>query len=93
MVQNVFDVKITPNFDLSGLENDVQIPFTSTFVTRFPLMPFLDYLDVKICFSKFLQDDHLGFEYTSRKYLRTKVTPDFYLTYSKNGGNLGSESK
>ena len=27
--------------------------------------------------------------YTSRKYLRTKVTPDFHLTYSKNGGNLG----
>ena len=22
-----------------------------------------------------------------------KVTPDFHLTYSKNGGNLGSESK
>ena len=30
---------------------------------------------------------------TSRKYLRTKVTPDFHLTYSKNGGNLGLESK
>ena len=30
---------------------------------------------------------------TSRKHLRTKVTPDFHLTYSKNGGNLGSESK
>ena len=29
----------------------------------------------------------------SRKHLRTKVTPDFHLTYSKNGGNLGSESK
>ena len=29
----------------------------------------------------------------SRKYFRTKVTPDFYLTYSKNAGNLGSESK
>ena len=26
---------------------------------------------------------------TSRKHLRTKVTPDFHLTYSKNGGNLG----
>ena len=30
---------------------------------------------------------------TSRKHLRTKVTPDLHLTYSKNGGNLGSESK
>ena len=30
---------------------------------------------------------------TSRKHLRTKVTPDFHLTYNKNGGNLGSESK
>ena len=29
----------------------------------------------------------------SRKHLRTKVTPDFHLTYSENGGNLGSESK
>ena len=26
---------------------------------------------------------------TSRKHLRTKVTPDLHLTYSKNGGNLG----
>ena len=26
---------------------------------------------------------------TSRKHLRTKVTPDMHLTYSKNGGNLG----
>ena len=31
--------------------------------------------------------------FASRKHLRTKVTPDFHLTYSKNGGNLGSESK
>ena len=30
---------------------------------------------------------------SSRKHLRTKVTPDFHLTYSQNGGNLGSESK
>ena len=30
---------------------------------------------------------------SSRKHLRTKVTPDFHLTYSKNGGNLVSESK
>ena len=30
---------------------------------------------------------------TSRKRLRTKMTPDFHLTYSKTGGNLGSESK
>ena len=29
----------------------------------------------------------------SQKHLRTKVTPEFHLTYSKNGGNLGSESK
>ena len=29
----------------------------------------------------------------SRKHLRTKMTPDFHLTYSKNGRNLGSESK
>ena len=26
---------------------------------------------------------------TSRKHLRIKFTPDFQLTYSKNGGNLG----
>ena len=26
---------------------------------------------------------------TSQKHLRTKVTPDFHLKYSKNGGNLG----
>ena len=26
---------------------------------------------------------------SSRERLRTKVTPDFHLTYSKNGGNLG----
>ena len=26
---------------------------------------------------------------TSRKHLRTKVTPDLHLTYSKNGRNLG----
>ena len=25
----------------------------------------------------------------SRKHLRTKVTPDLHLTYSKSGGNLG----
>ena len=30
---------------------------------------------------------------SSRKHLHTKVTTDFHLTYSKNGGNLGSESK
>ena len=30
--------------------------------------------------------------FTSRKHLRTKVTPDFHLTYSKNGRNLGSDS-
>ena len=28
-----------------------------------------------------------------RKHLRTKVTPDFHVTYSKNGGNLESESQ
>ena len=26
---------------------------------------------------------------TSRKHLRTKVTPDIHLTYSKNGGKSG----
>ena len=31
--------------------------------------------------------------YSSRKHLRMIVTPDFHLTYSENGGNLGSESK
>ena len=30
---------------------------------------------------------------SSRKHLRTKVTPDLHLTYSKNGGNLGLVSK
>ena len=28
-------------------------------------------------------------QYTTRKLLRLKVTPDLHLTYSKNGGNLG----
>ena len=27
----------------------------------------------------------------SRKHLRTNVTPDLHLRYSKNGGNLGSD--
>ena len=31
--------------------------------------------------------------FTSRKHLRTKVTPNLHLTYSKNGGNLGLVSK
>ena len=26
---------------------------------------------------------------SSRKHLRTKVTPDFHLTFSKNGGKSG----
>ena len=30
---------------------------------------------------------------TSRKHLHTKVTPDFHLTYSKNGGKSGVEIK
>ena len=33
---------------------------------------------------KFVNAD---FHCTSRKHLRTKVTPDLHLTYSKNGGN------
>ena len=36
---------------------------------------------------------YTAFFASSRKHLRTKVSPDFHLTYSKNGGNLGSESK
>ena len=28
-------------------------------------------------------------QYPSQKFLRTKVTPDLHLTYSKNGENLG----
>ena len=32
-------------------------------------------------------------ETTSRKHIRAKVTVDFHRTYSKNGGNLVSESK
>ena len=35
---------------------------------------------------------NFGGKFASRKHLRTKVTPDFHLTYSKNEGNLGSES-
>ena len=31
--------------------------------------------------------DHKKF--SSRKHLRTKVTPDFHLTYSKKGGKSG----
>ena len=33
------------------------------------------------------------FNITSRELLRTKVTPDFHVTYSKSGGNLGLVSK
>ena len=40
-----------------------------------------------------LLDNNVANGYPSRKHLRIKVTPDFHLTYSKNGGNLGSESK
>ena len=29
------------------------------------------------------------YSFTSWKHIRTKVTPDLHLTYSKNGGNLG----
>ena len=35
-----------------------------------------------------LQQMHIRLK-SSRKHLRTKVTPDLYLTYSKNEGNLG----
>ena len=38
------------------------------------------------------EHDDSAVSVTSRKHLRTKVTPDFHLTYSKNGGNLGSGS-
>ena len=31
------------------------------------------------------------YRFSSRKHLRIKVTPDFHLTYSKNGGIPGSE--
>ena len=51
--------------------------------------------DMKFSRSRHLID--LGFAIekteTSRKHIRTKVTPDLHLTYSKNGGYLGSESK
>ena len=42
-------------------------------------LPFglLIYLFIRVCL------------YASGKHLRTKVTPDFRLTYSKNGGTLG----
>ena len=33
------------------------------------------------------------YTYTSRKHLRTEVSPDLHPNYSKKGGNLGSESK
>ena len=41
-----------------------------------------------ICESSKLLTKHIKHN-SSRKHLRTNVTPDFYLTYSKNWGNLG----
>ena len=35
---------------------------------------------------RFLQNSDIRMFKSSRKNLRTKVTPDFHLTYSKNGG-------
>ena len=52
--------------------------------------------NVRVCFVRglayFHYSNHQRF-YSSRKHLHTKVIPDFHLKYSKNGGNLGSESK
>ena len=56
----------------------------------------LSHVERKLVCGVFDQVGHksgCGATETSRKHLRTKVTPDFHLTYSKNGGNLGSESK
>ena len=39
------------------------------------------------------EQEHVQWVQSSGEHLRTKVTPDFHLTCSKNGGNLGSESK
>ena len=49
-------------------------------------------LQVRTYYSKQISDDmaYTIHEYSSRKRPRTKVTPDFHLTYSKNGENLGS---
>ena len=41
--------------------------------------------------SIFIKHVYKQISVSSRKHLRTKVTPDFHLTYSKNGGNLGTE--
>ena len=51
--------------------------------------------DLKFSRSRHLIDIgvSMGKPETSRKHLRSKVTPDLHLTYSKNEGNLGSESK
>ena len=46
-----------------------------------------------LCIMSICNYSYFQFWFSSRKHLRTKVTPDFHLTYSKNGGNLGSESK
>ena len=47
---------------------------------------------LKPSFQNYMKDPSVTWP-TSRIHLRTKVTPDFHLTYSKNGENLGSGSK
>ena len=68
---------------------------TSLNVRKYVLMYCCLNILKKECFSNtyFLEVNYSKLSYASQKHLRTKVTPDFHLTYSKNVGNLGSESK
>ena len=59
MVQNVFDVKLHQP-DLSGLLIMYRFHLLQLWSLDFHRFLFLDYLDVKICFSKFLQDDFIN---------------------------------
>ena len=41
------------------------------------------------CVVSVISDTSADRIHSSRKHIRTKLTPKFHLTYSKNGGNLG----
>ena len=67
----------------------------------FRMLFFYEFSQFKVDILRYLKDiyaylsikQELLVPVSSLKHLHTKVTPDFHLKYSKNGGNLGSESK
>ena len=65
------------------------------FIQRYSLhgissMRYNDKCRMQTSLSLFERYVEFNFVFISRKHLRTKVTPDFHLTYRKNGENLGS---